>query len=56
MSKIIAFFLTVSTNFLRYEGLGDDGKNPTYSFTYQDDKNQIPLENSFSNSTGIGSR
>jgi hypothetical protein len=47
---------TVSTNFLRYEGLGADGKTPAYSFTYQDATNQIPLVNSFSNSTGIGSR
>jgi hypothetical protein len=46
----------VSTNFLRYEGLGADGKTPAYSFTYQDATNQIPLVNSFSNSTGIGSR
>jgi hypothetical protein len=47
---------SVSTNFLRYEGLGADGKTPAYSFTYQDATNQIPLVNSFSNNTGIGSR
>ena len=46
----------VSTNFLRYEGLAADGKTPSFSFTYQDAANQIPVTNSFSNSTGIGSR
>ena len=46
---------TISSNFLRYEGLGADGKTPSFSFT-QDDKNQIPQVNSFSNSTAIGSR
>lgn len=45
-----------STNFLRYEGLSADGKTPSYSFTYQDATNQIPLVNSFSNSGGIASR
>jgi len=46
----------VRTNFLRYEGLGADGKTPSYSFTYLDATNQVPLVNSFSNNTGIGSR
>lgn len=46
----------VSTNFLRYEGLAADGKTPSFSFTYQDAANQIPVTSSFSNSTGIGSR
>ena len=46
----------VSTNFLRYEGLGADGKTPSFSFTYLDATNQIPLTNSFSNSTAIASR
>ncbi len=46
----------VSTNFLRYEGLGADGKTPSFSFTYQDAGNQIPITNSFSNSTSINSR
>ena len=48
--------IPVSTNFLRYEGLGADGKTPSYSFTYQDANNQIPVVNSFSNSTSIFSR
>lgn len=46
----------VSTNFLRFEGLGADGKTPSYSFTYQDAANQVPVQTSFSNSTGIASR
>ena len=46
----------VLTNFLRYEGLAADGKTPSYSFTYQDATNQVPVQTSFSNSTGIGSR
>ena len=46
----------VLINFLRYEGLGADGKTPAFSFTYQDAGNQIPLTNSFSNSTTINSR
>lgn len=44
------------TNFLRYEGLGADGKTPSYSFTYQDANNQVPLVNSYTNNTGILSR
>lgn len=46
----------VSTNFLRYEGLAADGKTASYSFTYQDAANQVPVQNSFSNSTSISSR
>ncbi len=46
----------VLTNFLRYEGLAADGKTPSYSFTQQDAANQVPVQTSFSNSTGIGSR
>ena len=46
----------VLTNFLRYEGLGADGKTPSYSFTYQDANTQTPVVNSFSNSTSIASR
>lgn len=45
-----------SSNFLRYEGLAADGKTPSYSFTYQDAANQIPIVNSFSNSNSIFSR
>ncbi len=44
------------TNFLRYEGLGADGKTPSFSFTQQDAANQTPYVNSTSNSTGIASR
>jgi hypothetical protein len=44
------------TNFLRYEGLGADGKTPSFSFTQQDAANMIPYVNSFSNSTSIASR
>ncbi len=43
-------------NFLTYEGLSADGKTPSFSFPYLDAANQIPLVNSFSNSTSIGSR
>ena len=43
------------TNFLRFEGIGTDGK-PTYSFTQQDATNLIPYVNSVSNSTSIASR
>ena len=32
------------TNFLRYEGLGADGKTPSYSFPYLDATNQIPCQ------------
>lgn len=48
--------IPVSSNFLRYEGLAADGKTPSYSFTYQDAANQIPIVNSFANSTSIASR
>ncbi|MEI7735314.1 MAG: carboxypeptidase regulatory-like domain-containing protein [Ferruginibacter sp.] len=44
------------TNFLRYEGLGVDGKTPSFSFTQQDANNLTPFVNSFSNSTSIASR
>ncbi len=44
------------TNFLRYEGLGADGKTPSFSFTQQDAANLTPYVNSFSNSTSIASR
>ncbi|MGC4103044.1 TonB-dependent receptor [Ferruginibacter sp.] len=44
------------TNFLRYEGLGADGKTPAFSFTQQDATNLTPYVNSFSNSTSIASR
>jgi len=41
---------------LKYEGLAADNKTPLYSFPYQDATNQVPYTNSFTNSTGIGSR
>jgi len=44
------------SNFLTYEGLGADGKTPSFSFPYLDATNQVPVVNSFSNSTSIGSR
>jgi len=44
------------TNFLRYEGLGADGKTPAFSFTQQDANNLTPYVNSTSNSTSIASR
>ncbi|HEX8460094.1 MAG TPA: TonB-dependent receptor, partial [Segetibacter sp.] len=46
----------VITNFLKYEGLAADGKTPSFSFPYIDDKNQVPLTNSFQNNTSITSR
>jgi Carboxypeptidase regulatory-like domain len=47
---------SVLSNFLRYEGLGADGKTPSFSFTQQDAANLTPLTNNFSNSTSIASR
>jgi len=44
------------TNFLRYEGLAADNKTPSFSFSYLDNNNQIPLTNSFRNDTGLSSR
>jgi Carboxypeptidase regulatory-like domain len=44
------------SNFLTYEGLSADGKTPSFSFPYLDATNQVPVVNSFSNSTSIGSR
>ena len=41
---------------LTFEGMGADGKTPSFSFPYIDAANQVPLVNSFSNNTGIGSR
>jgi hypothetical protein len=48
--------IPASTNFLKYEGLGADGKTPSFSFSYADAANQIPYVNSFNNSTSIVSR
>jgi hypothetical protein len=44
------------TNFLKYEGLGADGKTPSFSMPYLDPTNQVPLVNSFKDDTGISSR
>ena len=41
---------------LTYEGLAADGKTPLFSFPYQDAANQVSRVNSYTNSTGIGSR
>jgi hypothetical protein len=43
-------------NFLKFEGIGADGKTPLFSFPYSDAANQVPLVNSFSPSTSIFSR
>ena len=42
------------TNFLKYEGLGADGKTPAFSFPYL--TGTTPYTQPFQNSTGIGSR
>ena len=44
------------TNFLKYEGLGADGKTPSFSMPYLDATNQGPLVNSFKDNTNIISR
>ncbi|MBS1564238.1 MAG: TonB-dependent receptor, partial [Bacteroidetes bacterium] len=41
---------------LTFEGMAADGKTPLFSFPYQDASSQSPRTNSFTNSTGIGSR
>ena len=48
--------LPTKTNFLTYEGLGADGKTPSFSMPYLDATNQVPVTNSFTNNTGILSR
>jgi hypothetical protein len=40
-------------NFLKYEGLGPDGKTPSFSFTYLDPTNQVPLTTNWTNNTSI---
>jgi Carboxypeptidase regulatory-like domain/TonB-dependent Receptor Plug Domain len=42
------------TNFLKYEGLGADGKTPSFSFPFQ--TGTTPFVQPFQNSTGLGSR
>ena len=44
------------SNFLKYEGLGADGKTPSFSMPYADATNQVPLVNSFKDNTNIISR
>jgi len=44
------------TNFLKYEGLGADGKTPAFSMPYLDATNQVPLVNSFKDDASILSR
>ena len=43
-------------NFLKYEGLGADGKTPSYSMPFLDPTNQAPLVNSFKDDASILSR
>ena len=45
--------LTVG-NFLKYEGLGADGKTPSFSFPFL--TGTTPFTQPFQSSTGIGSR
>ncbi|MCW3092711.1 MAG: TonB-dependent receptor plug [Ferruginibacter sp.] len=44
------------TNFLKFEGLGADGKTPSFSMPYLDANNQVPLVNSFRDNSNILSR
>ena len=41
------------TNFLKYEGLAADGKTPSFSFSYLDPANQVPLTSTYTNNTSI---
>ena len=45
---------TTVTNFLKYEGLGADGKTPAFSFPFQ--TGTTPFVQPYQNSTSIGSR
>jgi Carboxypeptidase regulatory-like domain len=47
---------TTISNFLKFEGMAADNKTPLFSFPYADATNQVPLVNSFANSTSISSR
>jgi hypothetical protein len=47
---------TTLSSILKFEGMAADGKTPLFSFPYVDPTNQVPLVNSFANSTSIGSR
>jgi hypothetical protein len=44
------------SNFLKYEGIGADGKTPSFSMPYLDAPNQVPLVNSFKDNANIISR
>ncbi|MDP4151032.1 MAG: TonB-dependent receptor [Bacteroidota bacterium] len=44
------------SNFLKFEGMAADNRTPLFSFPYADQTNQVPLVNSFANSTSLGSR
>ncbi len=44
------------SNFLKFEGLGADGKTPSFSMPYLDAANQVPLVNSFKDNTNVISR
>ena len=50
------FKTTTISNFLKFEGLAADGKTPLFSMPFADATNQVPLVNSFANSTALGSR
>jgi hypothetical protein len=45
---------TTVTNFLKYEGLGADGKTPAFSFPFQ--TGTTPFIQPYQNSTSLGSR
>lgn len=45
-----------TSNFLKYEGLGADGKTPSFSMPYLDANNQVPVTNTFRDNTNIISR
>ena len=47
---------TTLSSILKFEGMAADGKTPLFSFPYVDPTNQVPLVNSFANSTSISSR
>jgi hypothetical protein len=41
------------SNFLKFEGMAADNKTPLFSFPFADPANQVPLVNSFVNSTSL---
>jgi carboxypeptidase family protein len=48
--------LQTTSSPLTFEGMAADGKTPSFSFPFIDAANQVPLVNSFANSTSIFSR